>query len=270
VKVKVTDSLKGTRLQSLDLKIAQQLDVYFIDVGQGDAILLDCGSTEVLIDGGKASPGVTVFIQPYIQGPLEAVVATHMDSDHIGGLTEVIDQFTINEIWTNGDTVNSATYTDFINAVNASTAAKHVARTGDALIAGPLTFSVQNPLDLSGTSNNSSVVLNLVYGSVSFQFEGDAEQESEAGMLSAGLIHHADILKVGHHGSRTASSQAFLSALTPYTAVYMAGVDNTYGHPHSETITALTSIGAKIYGTDVMGTITITTSGKTYQVKTTK
>jgi competence protein ComEC len=89
-------------------------------------------------------------------------------------------------------------------------------------------------------------------------------------MLSAGLIRHSDILKVGHHGSRTASSEPFLATFTPQIAVYSAGTGNQYGHPHLETITALNQIGAQIFGTDINGTVEIRTDGKTYSVKKTK
>jgi beta-lactamase superfamily II metal-dependent hydrolase len=111
-------------------------------------------------------------------------------------------------------------------------------------------------------------VLSLEYGSVDFLFDGDAEQDAEASMISAGVLEDVDILKVGHHGSNTASSQAFLDVVKPEVAIYMAGVGNTYGHPHAETITKLENISAEIYGTDVNGTIVVTTDGVDYSITT--
>jgi len=129
---------------------------------------------------------------------------------------------------------------------------------------------VLNPQSLLGSTNNNSIVLLLSFGDTDFLFTGDAEAETEASMLAAHLVPDVEILKVGHHGSKTASSKQFLRAALPEVAVYMAGVGNRYGHPHVETILALQAIGAEIYGTDTRGTILITTDGKSYEVHTEK
>ncbi len=243
-----------------------QLVVHFIDVGQGDAILVDYGTNEVLIDGGDGSPSVVDYLRGYIDGPLEVMVATHPHADHIGGLGAALAAFQVQEVWSCGQTSTSQTYANFTTAVQAEGAEVHVARRGDEINAGGLTFKVLNPVSESDSTNNSSVVLSLSFGQVDFLFEGDAEHEAEASMTAAGLIPDVDILKVGHHGSRTASSAAFLSTAKPEVAIYMAGMDNSYGHPHAETITALQAIGATIYGTDVGGDIAVVTDGQTYGV----
>jgi len=242
------------------------LTVHFIDVGQGDSILLDLGDIEVLIDGGEKSPGVVSYIDDYVDGPLEVMVATHPHADHIGGLIAVIDAFEVDKIWLNGDTSSSGTYSQFMSAVNSEGAEVFVARRGDTIQAGNLTFNVLNPANLNGTINNNSIVLSLSYGQVAFLFTGDAEQEAEASMLTEGIVPDVEILKVGHHGSRTASSIQFLQAAKPECAIYMAGQGNSYGHPHQETITNLCEIGAEIYGMDIHGTIIITTDGETYNL----
>jgi beta-lactamase superfamily II metal-dependent hydrolase len=246
------------------------LDVYFIDVGQGDSILIDQGQTEVLIDAGTGSVNVANFIKQYVDGPLEAVVATHTDADHIGGLDTILNTYKVSEVWTNSQTATTVAYSNFISSIQSNGATTHTARRGDKINVGTLSFSVLNPANLSGTTNNNSIVLNLNYGDTDFLFEGDAEQEAEAGMLSAGIVPHADILKVGHHGSRTASSPAFLAVVKPEVAVYMCGVGNMYGHPHQETLNNLAQIGAKVYGTDVNGTVKIETDGKNYTVQVEK
>lgn len=147
----------------------------------------------------------------------------------------------------------------------------HEAHRGDTIIAGTLTFHVLNPIDpLFDNTNDNSIVLSLTYGSIDFLFEGDAEINAEAGMISVGLLNDIDILKVGHHCSRTASSPAFLNITKPEVAVYMAEIGNTYGHPHTESIAALQSIGATIYGTDTRGTIVINTDGTSYIIETDK
>jgi len=245
------------------------LKIHFIDVGQGDAILIDLKDVEVLIDGGDRSPGVVPYLKNHVDGPLEAMIATHPHADHIGGLIDVLAAFEVQQIWYNGETATSKTYSDFMSAVNAENAKVGVATRGNAIEADGLSFKVLNPANLKGTPNNNSIVLCLDYGEVDFLFEGDAEKEAEGAMLvkSDMPVPDVEILKVGHHGSKTASSSDFLAVTTPEVAIYMAGEGNTYGHPHQETIQALSAIGAKIYGTDVHGSIIIATDGKTYSLQ---
>ena len=247
------------------------LAVHFIDVGQGDSILLDLGDTEVLIDGGDKSPGVVSYIDDYVDGSLEVMVATHPHADHIGGLIAVLDAFEVDRVILNGDTSTSQTYSQFMSAVNSEGADVSVYSRGFTFAVavigtGTLYFDVLNPVDLSGTINNNSIVLSLSYGQVDFLFTGDAEQEAEASMLTEGIVPDVEILKVGHHGSSTASSLQFLQPARSEFAIYMAGEDNSYGHPHEETIINLCEVGAQIYGTDIHGTIVITTDGVTYDL----
>ena len=241
--------------------IEGELKVHFIDVGQGDSILVDLGEIEILIDGGK-SPGVNAYLSNYVDGGLEVMIATHPHADHIGGLIAVLDAFDVQEVWHNGDSTTSQTYAEFIAAVQAEEAEVYEARRGHTIEVGELVFKVLHPVNLSGTTNNNSIVLSLSYGDVDFLFMGDAEQEAEASMLTTGIVPDVEILKVGHHGSRSSSSAQFLDAVKPELAIYMAGKGNSYGHPHQETITALTEVGALIQGTDMYGTIVITTTGE--------
>jgi len=242
------------------------LTVHFIDVGQGDSILLDLDDTEVLIDGGDRSPGIVSYINNYVDGPLEVIVATHPHADHIGGLMGVLDAFEVDEIWLNGDTSTSATYSQFMTAVGSEGAAVYTATRGDIIRVGGLTFNVLNPAALGSDTNDNSIVLSLNYGQIGFLFTGDAQEEAEASMLAAGIVPDVDILKVGHHGSRTASSIQFLQAAKPEYAIYMAGEGNSYGHPHQETICNLREVDAQVYGIDIHGTIVTTTDGATYSV----
>lgn len=245
------------------------LTVHFIDVGQGDSILIDLGDVEILIDGGDRSPGVVNYISPYVDGALEIMVATHPHADHIGGLIAVLDRFEVKEIWLNGDTSTSKTFSDFMNLVNAENATVHEAERGKSIQVRVLTFVIVQPTKPLGTDiNNNSIVLSLSYGEIDFLFMGDAERQAESSMLN--LLSDIEILKVGHHGSRSSSSLEFLDIIKPDIAIYMAGEGNRYGHPHKETIDALNKVGAKIYGTDTSGTIRTSTEGKTYSVQTTK
>jgi len=239
-----------------------ELEVHFIDVGQGDSILIDLAETEILIDGGDKSPGVVEYLGGFVDGALEVMVATHPHADHIGGLIGVLDAFEVDEIWLNGDTSTSQTYSQFMSAVNSEGAQVYEARRGDTIEVGELVFNVLHPVSLDDTVNNNSIVLSLSYGDIDFLLMGDAEEEAETSMLTAGIVPDVEVLKVGHHGSRTASSRQFLQVAKPKLAIYMAGKGNIYGHPHQETITALTEVGALIQGTDIYGTIVITTTGE--------
>jgi len=250
---------------------AEELQVHFIDVGQGDSILIDLGDTEVLIDGGDKSPGVVTYISDYIDGSLEVMVATHPHADHIGGLIAVLDTFEVEEIWHNGDSSTSQTYTQFMNRVNSEGAEVHIARLHDTIQAGGLSLYVHHPADLSDTTNNNSIVLHLAYGIIDFLFTGDAEQEAEGRMmiLSSIRLPDVEILKVGHHGSATSTSPGFLTAVSPDIVVISVGADNTFGHPSDEVMERLEEEidGENIYRTDENGTIEFITDGERLRVR---
>jgi len=253
-----------------EISPSQVLSVHFIDVGQGDSILIDLDETEVLIDGGDRSPGVVNYLSSYVDGELDVMVATHAHADHIGGLIDVLSEYEVKEIWLNGYTATSKTYEDFMSLVNAENAVVCQAECGKTVQAGSLTFNVLNPpKQLFSDANSNSIVLSLSYGEIDFLFTGDAEVEAEEKMLlqSYAPVPDVEILKVGHHGSSTASSPQFLNIVKPDVAIYMCGAGNTYGHPHEESIAALNGIGAETYGTDVNGTIIVSTDGKVYDIQ---
>jgi len=249
---------------------APQLRVHFIDVGQGDAILLDLEETEVLIDGGGRSSDVVEYLRDYIDGSLEAVIATHPHADHIGGLIDVLGSFDVDGIWHNGEEYDSATYREFMTAVGSEGAEVDVARRGDFIEVDGLRLRVLRPHELGDHTNNNSIVLELNYGDTEFLFMGDAEHEAEFEVLMQWAIRSTvsfpgvDFLKVAYHGSRTSSSQSFLDMIRPQVAIYMAGEGNRYGHPHEETLSRLKDIGALILGTNTDGTIVVTTDGDKY------
>lgn len=246
----------------------EELRVHFIDVGQGDSILIDLGENEVLIDGGGKSPGIVTYLSDHVDGAIEALVVTHPHADHIGGLIAVLNSFEVEEIWLSGDTSTSKTYQEFMSLVETEDASISEALRGQSIEVDGLTLPILHPVKpLFDDTNNNSIVLRLCYGDIKFLFTGDAEKRAETSILDSALVVQAQILKVGHHGSSSSSSTVFLNAVKPEVAIYMAGEGNRYDHPHEETLTALSEVGAEIYGTDIHGTIVITTDGETYALQ---
>jgi beta-lactamase superfamily II metal-dependent hydrolase len=199
---------------------------------------------------------------------IDLMVATHPHSDHIGGLVAILKSMPVTKVVTNGQPSTTTTYENFLDAIASAKAEYAEAKRGDKLVVGNLVMDVLSPTTTEGDMNNNSLVIRFTEGSTTYLFMGDAQNEAEASILTAGLPVTADILKVGHHGSRTASSSAFLTAVKPAVAVYSAGIGNSYGHPHPETIAALFAVGAQIYGTDKNGTVVVTSNGQNYQVST--
>lgn len=241
------------------------LQVHFIDVGQGDSILIQSpdGKT-MLIDGGERSPGVVSYLNKLGVKLIDVIVATHPHSDHIGGLVEVLQRSNVGEVWINGQPHTTKVFEDFLIAIDKSGAKYHEAKRGEVIELGAVRFQVLHPGPaLVQDMNGNSIVLRLAYGDISFLFMGDANFASEADMLAARQEVKATVLKVGHHGSATSSSTSFLKAVAPQVAVYSAGRGNSYGHPTPQAIARLRQTGTQIYGTDVNGTIKVTTNGKT-------
>jgi len=244
---------------------SSSVTVHFIDVGQGDSILIDTGNRDVLIDGGPGMAGPTVldYLGSLSIARIHLMVATHPHEDHIGGLVHVLDSATnVDEILINNETYASTTYTNFKNLAKSHIIT--VAQRGQTFIlAETVNLTVVNPVQpLEFASvNDNSIVVKLQVGNTSFLFTGDAEAEAEESMLDAGLDLQSDVLKVGHHGSRYATTQPFLDDVAPSYAIVSAGEGNPYGHPHEEAIQRLLVKGVTIYGTFHSGTIIASTDG---------
>jgi competence protein ComEC len=247
----------------------EALTVHFIDVGQGDAILIDRGETDILVDGGPTSASVLAYLQGQSLGDIDLLVATHPHADHIAGLADVMAQYSVNEIWVSGDTATSQTYETFATAVAAEGATVREVERGYTMQMNGLDLAVLNPTsELTGDPNQDSVVFRLTCGGVSVLLTGDATSDSEASMLAATLALDSDVLKVGHHGSSTSTSAPFLAAVTPQDAVISVGAGNTYGHPTQATLGRLAATGATVYRTDQDGTVVLTSDCSTYSIAT--
>jgi len=259
------------------------LTVLFLDIGQGDSILiLSPGGYTMLIDGGNSSRDANEVIIPalhaYGYDELDFLVATHPDQDHIGGLVTVLQKVPVRYAVLTGQEHTTQTYEAFLKEISRLKSAGQLtpikARRGTPLDFDPaLKVEVLAPGDdvvETNDTNNASIVIRLTYGAVSFLFTGDAENEEEAWILDQGGDVQAQILKVSHHGGKTGTSEAWLNAVSPEVAVISVGADNHYGHPSSQVIERLARRKVKIYRTDQQGTITITTDGSGYQVSTEK
>jgi competence protein ComEC len=247
------------------------LQVHFINVGQGDSILiLAPGGLVALIDGGYEGMGTVEYLQAHGVKRINLMIATHPHADHIGGLVDVLHAMPVDEVVTNGYVYTTQVYERFLDGIAASKAEYREVHSGDTLQLGGLEFDVLSPGSDKQYSdiNQSSIVLRLVYGATSFLFTGDAGAPAERDMLASGKTLQATILKVGHHGSHTASSPEFLRAVQPVVAVYSAGKNNPYGHPHASTLENLARVGAKVYGTDVDGTVVVTANKQAYTIST--
>ncbi len=244
------------------------LVVTFIDVGQGDSILIESPDGQVaLIDGGSAGSGALTYLQNRGIKSIDIMIASYPGDDHIGGLSEVLDAMPVRKVITNPQSSTTTTYRHFLDAIaNAKAEYEEVSR-GDSINLGKLTISVLNPDILRpGNLKTNSLVLGTSYGKTSFLFMGDADSAAEVEILAKVHPVQADILKVGQHGSCTASSPAFLDAVHPMVAIYFAKAKNPFGYPCAATIRALDERGTFVYGTDMYGSLIVSVSVDEYSV----
>lgn len=242
------------------------LTVSFIDVGQGDSVLIQASDgTDILIDGGRPSAGPTVvaYLQDEGVDDIEVMVASHADSDHIGGLIDVLQSAIPVEAVVYSRPGTTATYNNFVAAMQADGLTPTPVAEGQSYTWGSMSVEVLNPQSpYLGDINEDSVVLMITYGDHEFLFTGDVGFTAENGILTSGRSVDADVLKVAHHGSRYSSSQAFLNAVMPAYAVISVGEGNPYGHPAQETLDRLTAVGAEVFRTDIQSTVVITSDGQ--------
>ena len=241
----------------------ETLYVHYVDVGQGDCIFIQLGDFDILIDAGVAGQGYKVSQYLKAQGvdDIELMINTHPDSDHCGGLTRVLEDHVVEEVWISKNTnKNTAAYKDFIAAVGKEglTAVKPDA--GLVYTYEYITLTVLYSTSVS-SANDSSIVVMLEYGSFRFLFTGDIGQSVENQLVQAKVDLKCDVLKVGHHGSRTSSTAAFLSAVGAEYGIICVGTGNSYGHPTSDALNRLEAADVEVYRTDLEGDIVFSTNG---------
>ena len=260
----IDDTGKPVALNTLDNKT---LVVHYLDVGQGDSEFIELPNGEyMLIDASEKgySNEIIEAIEGYGCSKLDYVVATHPHSDHIGGLSEVINHFDIGEIYMPKAVSTSKTYERLLTAVSDKNLQINTAKAGKSIYSSDeLKIDIIAPIhDAYDDINNYSVVIKISYGSNSFLFTGDAEALVENELLENNYSQlNCDVLKVGHHGSNSSSTLNFLEAVSPTYSVISCGEGNSYGHPHSETLMRLADVGTFVYETDRDGTVTINCDG---------
>lgn len=249
------------------VNLQDELKVHFIDVGQADCIFIELpNNEEVLIDAGNTGDAETIinYIENLNIDDIEYFIITHPHEDHMGSAAEIINNISIEKVYVPDITADTKFYRNTMAAVENNDVILIKAKAGLTILETPeISFKVLAPSSMYYSEMNEySLVTKLIYNDSSFLFTGDAESVSELEMIRKGYDLDSDLLKVGHHGGRTSSSMDFLNAVTPEYAVIPSEKDNSYGHPHKETLQRLTTIGSKIYRMDELSTIVATSDGK--------
>lgn len=233
---------------------AQQLEIRFLDVGQGDATLIREGGKTVLIDAGGGATIANYLRQLHVD-TIDLVVASHNHSDHIGGMTTVLGTAFVRFYMDNGIAHTTATYRNTMQAVQAR-GVQYIQATDRAITLGEAVLHVLPPVS-SEDQNNGSVGVLIEYGSFHALFTGDSEQEELASWLSTGAIGRVNVLKAAHHGSTNGESCDWVNTTRPQVAVISVGRGNSYGHPAASVIADWEQAGARVYRTDRDGSVVV-------------
>lgn len=254
----------GVGAETEKKEAAGELEVHFLDVGQGDATLIACDGHYMLIDAGNNDKGT--LVQSYLEQQgvetLDYVIGTHPDADHIGGLDVILYKFDCGTVILPEVENDTRTYEDVIRVLEEKDYPVTAPVVGDTYTLGGASFTIIAPNgDYGDDLNDWSVGILLQNGENRFLFTGDAGEQAEQDILANGIDISADVYKASHHGSNTASSEAFIQAVSPEYAVISVGEGNQYGHPHAEVLNRFREAGIEVFRTDEQGTIVAASDG---------
>ena len=240
------------------------LYVHYIDVGQGDCELIECGGEYMLIDAGYSEHGgdVVDYLLDHGIDRVDYLVCSHGDADHCGGFAEVLRYVDAETVFVSPYGSDGAAYGIFLDRLDREKLEPTVPEMGQSYSLGGASFSFLAPAENFGDSNENSLVLRLEYGKTAFLFTCDVQQLAETALLNDGATLKCDVLKVAHHGSYTSTSYRFLYESMPKLAVISCGRNNEYGHPHEEVLSRLKDAGVTVYRTDLEGTVVIVSDGE--------
>jgi competence protein ComEC len=248
-----------------NLNLENKMVTHFIDVGQGDCILIQVNNKNLLIDSGTNDSKETIirYLKNNNINKLDYIVATHPHDDHIGGMAGIIENFAVGEFYAPKVTSSTESFENMIGSLKNKNLKIKVAKSNIKLDLGPNTScTMLSPNKLSyKDTNNYSCALKISYKNSTYLFTGDIENLSEQELLNKDYDLKADVLKVPHHGSNSSTSQQFLNEVCPQIAIISCGNANTYGHPNKETLDKLKKINCIIYRTDLDKNIILTSDG---------
>lgn len=265
---KETDSGKAKDHQAAEQDLGEDgtLAVTFLDVGQGNAVLVEQDGEYMLIDGGdrEYSSFVVSYLKEQGVDELAYVISSHYDADHLNGIVGALNVFPCKLVLAPDYTADSRVYTSFLDVIEERDIELAYPAVGDTYTLGDAEFTVVCPDSYDASdANDNSVGVRLTYGETSFLICGDAGTGVEREMLESGITIESDVYLASHHGSSGSSSLEFLQAVGPETVVISAGRDNSYGHPTAEVLENIQSVGAALYRTDLQGTLTAVSDGST-------
>ena len=254
---------------------SKTLSVSFLDVGQGDSIFIETPSkNQILIDGGPPNKKVLRELgkkMPFYDRHIDVVIGTHPDQDHIGGFIDVLNRFKIGIFLEPGLPNDTSVYKEIVNLISEKKIKNIIAKRGMRLLLDEEAYMdiIFPDRGVSGfDTNDASIIARLVYGDHEFLLTGDSPQKIEKYLAYVdGKNLESDVLKAGHHGSKTSTSGELLSVVNPKYVVISSGKENSYGHPHEEVLNRLKDFKVGILRTDTLGTITFETDGKTMKIK---
>ena len=253
-----------------------ELEVHFIDVGNADCIFVRQRDKTLLIDAGESTTydRVKNYLMDYGVTKLDMVVATHPHADHIGGMPSVLEDFEVGQFimsfMPDSATPTTKVYLRMLELLDEKNVTICEAKVGDVYELGTARLQILGPIEETTDKNNMSVITRLTFGDRAFLFTGDAESGVEKDLVENGYDLTADVMKLGHHGSKTSNSSRLLSAVSPQCVVATCGKDNDYGHPSLEVLRRLEAMDITLYRADVSGHIVITSDGEKFTVRTEK